>query len=476
MQPVFFTGCLVALAALTACAGLTDRPTVPSAIDLGGAEGAFRGSDASAFSSGAVPADWWRLYQDPVLDALVQDAIAANTDLRVAAANLAKSRAALSLADTARDPATSLGLGAGFERLSAEEELKGTDPLPSIWVYGLTAAVSYQIDLFGQIARTIEAADADVAATQAAYDAVRVTVIAETTRAYLAACSMAREQAVARRLVELQARRVSLTQRLVSGGRAVDLDITRLSAQEDQIRASLPPLVARKQVALYSLAALTGRSPTGLPPEVESCHQEPRLSSALPIGDGSALLRRRPDVRQAEKALRAAHARVGVAMGDLYPKIMLGASVGSAGLIRDAFDAGTNKFSLGPLITWQFPNRSSAKARISAQEAEERAAAARFDAVMLTALRETESALVVYARDIESRVALDAANRKAQRAASDVERLFVAGRQGITAVLDAARTSTETEQAVAAAETRLAADQVALFLALGGGWNGSDLR
>ena len=95
---------------------------------------------------------------------------------------------------------------------------------------------------------------------------------------------------------------------------------------------------------------------------------------------------------------------------------------------------------------------------------------------MLTALRETESALVVYARDIESRVALDAANRKAQRAASDVERLFVAGRQGITAVLDAARTSTETEQAVAAAETRLAADQVALFLALGGGWNGSDLR
>jgi len=465
-------GYLVAALTMGGCAELTEHPATRSAIEIDTSRGAFLGSEAGVFSADGVPDDWWRLYQDPTLDALVQDAIAANTDLRVAAASLARSQAALRLANGARDPETSLNLTPGFARQSAEEQLKGSEPLPSLWVYNLGASVSYQVDLFGQITRTIEAAGADVAASQAARDSVRVTVIAETTRAYLEACSAAREKAVAIRQVDVQARRVALTRRLTSGGRAIDLDVVRLAAQEDQIRANVPQIEAKRQVALFRVAALTGRTPAELPVAVEGCQREPRINSALPIGDGAALLGRRPDVRQAERALRAAHARVGVAMGDLYPKIVLGASIGSAGLIKDALDAGTNKFSIGPLISWQFPNRSNARARIQAQQADEDAAAARFDGVLLTALRETESALAVYARDLDAREALDAARQKAYRAAMDTERLFAGGRQGASAVLDAARTSTETEQAVAAMDTRLAADQVALFLALGGGWQG----
>lgn len=473
MRPYVAAGCLVVVSALAGCAGLTDHASTRSAVEMEKSRGAFLGAETAVFTSGRVPDDWWRLYQDPILDGLVQDAIAANTDLRIAAASLARYQAASRLANSARELETSIGFTPGFARLSAEEQLKGTEPLPSSWLYNLGASVSYQVDLFGQIARAIEAADADVAAGQAARDAVRVTVIAETTRAYLEACSAAREMGVALRQVEVQGRRVALARRLTTGGRAIDLDVVRLSAQEDQLRASVPQLAAKKRVALYRVAALTGRPPMDLPSAVEGCQREPRINSALPVGDGAALLRRRPDVRQAETALQAAHARVGVAIGDLYPKITLGASIGSAGLIKDALDAGTNKFSLGPLISWQFPNRNNARAKILMQQAEEDAAAARFDGVLLNALRETESALTVYARDLDAREALDAARRKAQLAAMDTERLFAGGRQGISAVLDAARTSAETEQALASMDTRLAADQVALFLALGGGWQGA---
>jgi len=145
--------------------------------------------------------------------------------------------------------------------------------------------------------------------------------------------------------------------------------------------------------------------------------------------------------------------------------------VGSVGLVKDAFEPGTRKFSLGPLISWQFPNRSVAHARIRAAQADEAAAYARFDGAVLVALRETESALVVYARDLDARSYLESARRKSAQSVTDTERLFAAGRSGYLPVLEATRTQIATEQAAAAADSKLAADQVAVFLALGGGWD-----
>ena len=436
------------------------------------ANAAFVGGKEPVFAAAPVPANWWRLYHDATLDALVREALAANTDLRVAAANIAKSRALAEFADAARQPSTTIGAGANYARRSAEEELVGNKPLANNWVYGVSAGVSYQVDLFGQITRTIEAAHADARSAQAAYDAVRVTVVAETTRAYVEACSAGREIQVAERLVQVQARSRGLTERLQTGGRAIALDVLRSAAQEDQVRSSLPSLQAKKQLALYRLATLTGHPPAEFSIAAQACVHEPQLDAALPIGDGAALLQRRPDVRRAESELQSATARIGVVTGDLYPKITLGASIGSAGLAKDFLDAGTFKFSLGPLISWQFPDRSRTRANIRAAEADASAAFARFDGTVLTALRETESALTVYARDLDTRRLLEQARQKSEKAVSDTDRLFASGRIGSLAVLDATRSLIATEQAVAAADSRLAADQVALFLALGGGWQG----
>ena len=423
-----------------------------------------------AFAPAPLPDRWWRLYDDPTLDRLVADALAHNTDLRVAGANIARAQAALDAQRDRRNPQAAVQASPGYAQRSAEEELLPGTPLSPNFVYSGGASVSWQVDLVGQIRRAIEAAGADLAATQAARDGVRATVAADTTRAYVDACAAGREIAVAERAVALQARTTALTRRLFRAGRSASLDTTRSAAQEAQVRATLPALRAAQQVALFRLATLTGRPPAEFDRTAAACMAEPRLSRPIPIGDGAALIARRPDVRQAEWQVRAATARLGVAVADLYPRVSLGASVGSVGLADRFLGSDTFKFSLGPLISWQFPNRTRVRARIAATQAEVDAGYARFDGSVLAALRETESALTVYARDLERTAALREARTQADRAARDAQTLFRAGRTGFLPVLDAQRTAITAEQALAAAESRLAADQVQLFLALGGGW------
>ena len=460
---------------LSACSTVGPDYHRPSSavIDKPGAAAPFVGGNEAAFAAlQPVPDRWWQLYRDPTLDRLVQQALAANTDLRVAAANIARAQASVDLVEQDRRPQASLQAAPGYAQRSAEEELLPGAALPSNFVYSATAGISYQVDLVGQVRRAVEAANADLAATHAAYVAVRVTVVGDTTQAYLDACSAGREIGVAERALALQSRTTALTRRLVRGGRGISLDATRSSAQEAQVRATMPGLQAARRLALYRLATLTGRPPAEFDRDVAMCSAEPRLSQPIPIGDGAALLRRRPDVRRAELELRAATARIGVATAALYPQVSLGASVGSVGLAERALSSDTYKFSLGPLISWQFPNRGRVRARIAATEAERDAAFAHFDGTVLGALRETESALTVYARDLDRTAALRDANAQAAKAARDAETLFRAGRTGFLSVLDAQRTAIAAEQTLAAAETRLSTDQVRLFLALGGGWQG----
>ncbi|SFM20415.1 TolC family protein [Variovorax sp. OV329] len=463
---------LVAAALLAACTSVSAPPAMPddAAVNKPAAHGAFMDEHHANVAQEPVPNDWWHLYDSRALDELVQQALAANTDLRVAAANLQKAQAALDLAGAAQEPTTSLSANTGFARRSAQEELHPGKPLPSKWVYGAGFGVSYQLDLFGQIQRSFDAAEADVGAATGARDAVRVTVVAETTRAYLEMCSAGREILIARSQVDLQAQSTGLTRRLATNGRASSVDVARSSAQEEQIRATIPTLLAQKRVAWIRLAALTGKAPQELPRQLEDCVQEPLLGKPLPVGDGASLLKRRPDIRRAEFEALSAGDRIGVAKADLYPKVALGASIASVGTLEHAFRDDSFKFSLGPLITWEFPDRTRAHARIHTAEAEREAALARFDGVVLSALKETESALEVYARDQERWATLQAARTQAQQAAQDTQRLYESGRIGYLAVLDALRTLATVEQSVAAAQTRVAADQVSLFLALGGGW------
>jgi outer membrane protein TolC len=247
------------------------------------------------------------------------------------------------------------------------------------------------------------------------------------------------------------------------------MDITRARAQLDQVRAIAPVLEAQRQAALFRLAALTGRPPAEFPKVVAGCIAPPRLRRPIPVGDGAALLRRRPDVRQAERGLAAATARIGVATTALYPSISLGANVGSTGFVTDIGQPAANRWSFGPLISWTLPSGGE-RARIREANAAADAAFAKFDGVVLTALRETETDLSTYARDLDRNAELRAARDEAAQAQAQAQRLYRAGRSPYLAGLDAQRTLATTEAALATSDGQVAADQVKLFLSLGGGW------
>ncbi|RQR59833.1 TolC family protein [Burkholderia sp. Bp9126] len=432
------------------------------------ANGALDGASGTLVSHDAVPGNWWQLYDDPVLDQLVRDALKSNTDLRVAAANLARSRAALDVANAQGGFSGKAEAGVQRAQESAEQFLL-ENKLPVVNEGSVGISVSYEIDLFGKLRRGVEAARADDDAVRAAGDLARITVVADVVRAYVEACSAGDELAIAKQSLALQRQRVALSQRLRDAGRGNQTDVTRGVTQVRTLAADIPRFEGRRKVAQYQLAALLARAPADLPKAVATCERLPALRQPIPIGDGAALLRRRPDVREAERQLAAATARIGVATGALYPSISIGASAGTTGLAADLFSPTTNRWSFGPLISWTFPVNGQ-RARVREAEAATAGALAHFDGVVLNALRETQSSLATYAADTQRADALRTAYESARSSADETHRLYQAGRESFLSDLDATRTLTSVHAQVAAAEGQVAADQVRLFLALGGGW------
>lgn len=465
------------LAPLFVCAGMVGCTTVGpdykipenATINKPGAAEPFAAAQENVFKSEALPDQWWKLYDDPVLSSLVEKSLANNTDLRVASANLARARAVLEEAGMGTVPTVELSAQPGYGRSSAASHGFG-NRFSDAWKFDGGINVSYQLDLFGQIARGIEAASADTEAAQAALDVTRITVAADTAKAYADACSSAQRIGIAEHSAELQRQFLDTTQQLTRGGRGTAMDVSRARAQYESLRAAIPPLQARQKVALYQLSVLTGELPNALVATIGQCKKAPELKQAVPVGDGATLLKRRPDIRQAERKMAAANARIGVATADLYPKINFGLSGGFTGRMDGLDQNNGYRWSIGPLISWTIPNTGTARSRIKQAEAENQAALARFDASVLNALKETESALTTYARELDRNALLKAARDQSALAADQAHRLYRHGRIDFLATLDAERTLANDESTYAASSAKLVSDQINVFLALGGGW------
>jgi NodT family efflux transporter outer membrane factor (OMF) lipoprotein len=414
-----------------------------------------------------VPQNWWRLYDDPVLNGLVEDALAENRDLRVAVANLAASRAEVQFAREQDGFSGDASAAVQYTQLSPEQFL--TDKIAPAWLQDIGFNVSYELDLFGKLRRGVEAAKADDDAVEAARDLVRITVVADVVRSYVENCAAAEELAIAQRSLALERERVDVSRRLLQAGRGNQPDVTRGLTQQDTIAAEIPRFTLRQRVAQYRLAMLLARAPQDLPPAAKNCSKLPQVGEAVPVGDGAALLKRRPDVREAERKLAASTARIGVATAALYPTVSIGASAGFSGLLSDVGTAKTATYAIGPLISWEFPVNGQ-RAKVQEAEASTVASLAHFDSVVLNALRETQSALATYSADTARAQALQTAVQSAQTSADQTHQLYVNGRESFISDLDATRTLTSVDAQVASAWTTVAVDRVNLFLALGGGW------
>lgn len=450
-----------------------ERPASPEAATGALIEAARVQSIANAQT---LPDHWWQLYRDPVLDRLIGDALAHNTDIREAAANLLRARAVLSEQKGARLPSTDLS--ASYQRQQGNSANAaafggGNGPVQAFQfdLFRLGFDVSYELDLFGGIKRAIEAGRGDVEASAAQLDAARVAVVAETANAYVTACSNAAQLAVARETVDLQEKTLGLTRTLFDAGRGTKRDVERADVLLAQTQAQLPGFEAEQRAALYALATLTGRPPAEVDADAARCTTPPRLDQVIPAGDGAALLARRPDVRAAERTLAADTARIGIAVADLYPSITLAGGIGlNATRGSQLFKPTSVNYAIGPLISWNLPNQTAARARIRQARAGAEASLARFDGTVLTALRETEQALARYAGALDRDAALVRAEQSSNEAARLSRLRFDNGADSFLQLIDAERDRATARAARAQADAAVASAQISLFKALGGGW------
>lgn len=426
---------------------------------------------AAGYTDSEVPAAFWSLFGDPMLDRLVEAALDENKDLDRAHANLRASRAARRL--TGFDAYPTITANAGhFHRQQSEHQLPGATRIQredDNVDAGFDA--SWELDFFGRVRRGTEAARAEEQLAAAQLRDAQVIVTAEVARNYFVLRGLQDQLEVAVRNADNQQQTLNVTQSRLDAGRGTELDTSRAEAQLRTTLASIPPLLAAIATTTYRLSVLTGQMPDALSSELLAPQPLPSLPELNAIGNPETLLRRRPDIRIAERTLAASTARIGVAVGDLFPKVTFFGSVGyNAANVSDLGNAGTDTFLYGPRISWAAFDLGRVRARVHIAEAQTEAALAGYESTVLTALEETEGTLVSYGYAQSRRDILEQAASASSKAATLARRRFEGGLTDFLDVLNAERDMLSAQDGLAQSRTQTATSLVAVYKALGGGW------
>ena len=462
MKAVISTPLLLAAAiALSACAVGPDyrAPDVaPAHIERAAATG---------FDQSRFQAAWWRQFDDPTLDALVGEALSENRELRIAFARL---RAARSIRDdVTNDRFPTVTAGAGAEYGEAQQPGFGEER-SSIERYDLGLDMAWELDLFGRVQRRIEASEAQSEAAEAELYQLQVSLIAELVDAYGQLRGAQLRERIARENLENQRNSHRLTEQLRDAGVGNELDVLRADARLAATQASLPQLQAQQTRATNRIATLLGQRADTLSVDLTP-RELPAIAKALPIGDPTELLRRRPDILAAERQLAAATANVGVATADLFPRVSLSGFLGFiAGRGSQIGSSAAQAWGVAPSITWAAFDMGSVRARLRGAEADAEGALASYEQQVLLALEESENAFSDYARAQERLLALLRQSSASRAAAEQAAVRYRDGTVDFLVLLDAERERLAAEDAQAQAEVEVYRGVVGLYKALGGGW------
>lgn len=413
---------------------------------------------------------WWEIFNDPVLNTHIRRAVEANRSLEAARARVEAAVALRRESQAAWFPFVDAEASREREQTSgATTNVANSGTLRTINRVGLSA--SWELDFFGGTRRAVELAQAELEGEIESERALRLLVIAETARVYWELRGTQKRVAITRRNIELQSRTLELVRDLFNAGEATEFDLSRASGQLALTRSRLPDLDAELAATMHRLSVLLGEPPGRLGEEISKYEDLPELDAPIPVGARSDLLRRRPDIRVAERELAAATALVGVDQADLFPRFFLLGDIGrSASSSRDLDLNLADTYSLTQLVSWPVFQSGAIRARVEAREAEARAAASEYEQVVLSALADAESALIRYLRKLEVRAALASALKDRQRSVELARVLFNAGEEDFLAVLDAERELLVAEDQYVLSETDSLLNFVALYAALGGGW------
>lgn len=456
-------------ALLTACA-VGPEYRAPPPVDTGDGW-------SQSIATAAAPMDlahWWSTLGDPVLERLVETALAENLDLRQAVARIDEARA---LRDrVAGDQAPTVTAGASINRRRQSENgplpigsIPGLDATQTIYDTGFDAA--WELDLFGANRRALEGASAKLQATEAEAQGVRMRIVAEVARAWFNTVGAGNELRTQRARVATLQQTLDLTRQRAALGDSATADVDAAYAQWAAADAALPDIQARQHTAVLSLGVLLGA-----PPERElaliDAAPTALILPTLPVGERADVLRRRPDVLAAERRLAASTADIGVATAELFPKLSIGVGGGFQALSTgDWFDSSSGRFSILPLISWRLFDGGRVRAEIRAREAAERQAALAYEQAVLAALEDAERTLSDYRAGLDTLARRGGALDASRRSHGHAMARFAAGDIARVELLAAERLLHEAETSAVRAHTTASVQLVALYKALGGGWD-----
>jgi NodT family efflux transporter outer membrane factor (OMF) lipoprotein len=417
---------------------------------------------------------WWRSFNDPLLDQLVQQAAASNLDLVQASARLREARANRDAVAGQRLP--QLDLNAAVSRNAFSEN----GPIPVQRIpgfqrdYNLFDAgfdASWEIDLWGRNASAVRAARARTESAQEARRDVLMQVITEVARSYVDLRSAQQQLASAQADAQAQSDVARLVNDRWNAGEASRFDFARADTQARSVRAALPDLEAQAQAAVYRLAVLTAQPPESLTATLLPSASLPSAPAAPAVGLRADLLRRRPDLRRAERELAAASADVKVATADLFPRLSLVGSVGQQSLTaHDFLSSASTTFSIGPSLHWPVFAGGTLRANLRAAGARADAATAAYESAVLTALGDSETALSRFAAAEQASAERQGAHEQAQTALLLARQRYEAGEDDLTALLDAQSADRVAERESIAAQAQVLTALIGIYKALGGGW------
>ena len=452
-------------ATLAACAvGPDYRPPQTNAPDE------FIAAERVQFTSADVEREFWKSFNDPQLNDLIENALAANHDIRIAVARLREARALRGEARLDFAPTVTSSAERLDTRASARQaQIPGVEREQEYYEASFDAF--WELDFFGRVRRGYEARSAEVQSAEAAVYGAQVSITAEVSRQYFELRGAQQRLEVAQRNADNQRETLRITTARLDAGRGTQLDVSRAQAQLSATLATIPDLEESVTRSILRLGVLIGESPETLIADLGAPRDLPALPVAHSIGTPEALLRRRPDILGAERDLAAATARIGIAVGDLFPRISFVGRWGFDALdSSDLGSAGTEMWSFGPSIQWAAFDLGRVRQRIDQREAAADGALAKYEQTVLRALEETDASLTAYAKALAKQEHLQASAAASLQAASLARVRFENGAADFLTVLDAERSALAAEDQLAQSETQTATALLATYKALGGGF------
>ena len=424
--------------------------------------------DPALVRDGAVVREWWTLFDDPLLNDLIAAAEAGNRNLRQAVARVKESRARLGVARGERLPQVE-AQGSAIRQRGSENSLTGRGYTETLYRTGLDA--SWELDLFGRISRSVEAATADYQASEEERTDVLVSLYAEVARTYFAVRTYQARLIATRGNLESQQQVLRLTRSRFENGLATGLDVAQAEQVLAASQAEVPVLNTLLTQAIHNLSVLLGQPPAARYEQLSQIGPIPVPPEAVTVGVPADVLRQRPDIRRAERLLAAQTARIGLAKADLYPRLSLSGTFAFESIdAGDLFKGPSRVFGFGPTLRWLLFDGARVRSQVRVEDARTEQALNFYEQTVLNGLKEVESAMTEYLEQRERLAALERAVVAAQRSLHLATRLYRDGLVDFQSVLDAQRALFDSENLLAMARGNSVINLVDLYRALGGGW------